>query len=541
MDGRVEPTPFEWLEEYNGQLYSPARMKRKVRSRKKEFIGWGSRRLIEFLQSIGKDTSQHISQYDVTAIINDYVNKNNLLHPSKKKRVLCDERLHSIFGRKTISRIKIHDLLEVHFAENLEESDDDLSCSSDEKDNGFETNEQGTVLSFERKTHQKRKVSETPKSEFAAINDNNIKLVFLKKSLVEDVLKDPETSESKLVGSFVRIKSDPNDYLQKNSHQLVQVTGLKKASGTGGTNMDFLLQVSNVVKDIRVGMLSDDKFSEEECKDLHQRIKDGLLKRPTVVELQQKAQILHEDITKHWLAREIPLLQNLIDRANEKGWRRELDQYLEKKKLLESPEEQSRLLCEVPKVIADEIEPEATPQGTPEEVKQGNSGSPRSILSGASEIPIHVIAATGTASTLMSHSTDYAEFQRNFIEGESKQPSHSINKSNGETQLANTEENKRCHEMVAKQVMTSQVIDLSDDEENEELSVGKQIPDDMPGSLLWHYLDPQGFMQGPFSLTSLKRWSDADYFPPDFKVWRMDQRPEEAVSLKDILDQIFPS
>ncbi len=135
----------------------------------------------------------------------------------------------------------------------------------------------------------------------------------------------------------------------------------------------------------------------------------------------------------------------------------------------------------------------------------------------------------------------FAEFQRNFIEGESKQPSHSINKSNGETQLANTEENKRRHEMVAKQVMTSQVIDLSDDEENEELSVGKQIPDDMPGSLLWHYLDPQGFMQGPFSLTSLKRWSDADYFPPDFKVWRMDQRPEEAVSLKDILDQIFPS
>jgi hypothetical protein len=83
--------------------------------------------------------------------------------------------------------------------------------------------------------------------------------------------------------------------------------------------------------------------------------------------------------------------------------------------LLESPEEQSRLLCEVPKVIADEIEPEATPQGTPEEVKQGNSGSPRSILSGASEIPIHVIAATGTASTWMSHSTDYAGASYRFI------------------------------------------------------------------------------------------------------------------------------
>lgn len=43
---------------------------------------------------------------------------------------------------------------------------------------------------------------------------------------------------------------------------IIYLLGLKKASGTGGTNMDVLLQVSNVVKDIRVGMLSDDKFSE---------------------------------------------------------------------------------------------------------------------------------------------------------------------------------------------------------------------------------------------------------------------------------------
>lgn len=29
------------------------------------------------------------------------------------------------------------------------------------------------------------------------------------------------------------------------------------------------------------------------------------------------------EVLLQWLAREIPLLQNLIDRANEKGWRRE--------------------------------------------------------------------------------------------------------------------------------------------------------------------------------------------------------------------------
>ena len=231
MDKRVEPSPFEWLEEYNGQLYSPVRTKRKVRSRKKEFIGWGSRQLIEFLDSIGKNTSQQISQYDVTAIINDYVNRNNLLHPSKKKRIVCDEKLHFIFGRKAINRNKIYELLGAHFAENQYESDDDLLYSSDERENVFESNERENVLSFERKTHQKKKVYETPKidlspkSNFAAINFPNIKLVYLKRTLVEDLLKDPETSESKLVGSYVRIKSDPYDYLQKNSHQLVQVTG----------------------------------------------------------------------------------------------------------------------------------------------------------------------------------------------------------------------------------------------------------------------------------------------------------------------------
>jgi hypothetical protein len=34
------------------------------------------------------------------------------------------------------------------------------------------------------------------------------------------------------------------------------------------------------------------------------------------------------EVLLQWLAREIPLLQNLIDRANEKGWRREYPFYV---------------------------------------------------------------------------------------------------------------------------------------------------------------------------------------------------------------------
>ncbi|KAE9588334.1 hypothetical protein Lalb_Chr22g0354251 [Lupinus albus] len=61
----------------------------------------------------------------------------------------------------------------------------------------------------------------------------------------------------------------------------------------------------------------------EECKDLHQRVKDGLVKKPMIVDVERTARALHEDMTKHWLARELTMLQNLIDRTNEKGWRRE--------------------------------------------------------------------------------------------------------------------------------------------------------------------------------------------------------------------------
>jgi hypothetical protein len=134
-----------------------------------------------------------------------------------------------------------------------------------------------------------------------------------------------------------------------------------------------------------------------------------------------------------------------------------------------------------------------------------------------------------------------AEFQHDVIEKQPKQPSQFIDISHGDLQLANEEENKGGLQMVEKQVMSPQVIDVSDDEDNEPRGIGKQIPEDKLGSSMWHYLDPQGDIQGPFSLTCLKRWSEADYFPLDFKVWKMGQSQDEAVLLKDILQQLDQS
>ncbi|KAG5525214.1 hypothetical protein RHGRI_031779 [Rhododendron griersonianum] len=110
-------------------------------------------------------------------------------------------------------------------------------------------------------------------------------------------------------------------------------SGMRKVT-VGETKTEILLQVPNMSIDIGVDMLSDDNFSEvklvflvvlfshsflfvlyfvffqiftsyspEECEDLRQKVKDGLLRKLTIVELEHKAKSLHEDITNHvWIS-----------------------------------------------------------------------------------------------------------------------------------------------------------------------------------------------------------------------------------------------
>ncbi|CAJ2637037.1 unnamed protein product [Trifolium pratense] len=738
-----------WIEEINGEVQTSVRKKRKYKPKKKEYNGWGSTSLIQFLESIGIDTTNKITQSDVTQIINDYVKQNNLLHPTKKKRIECDARLHLLFGRKSISRLKISDLLESHFEENCGQSDDDFLFDSEDDEYVPGTCEIPKPVSSERKNHPKKHVVEKPRSYFAAVIPFNIKLVYLKKSLVDELLKDPETFETKVVGSFIRIKCDPNDYLQKNSHQLLQITGIKKSSGVGG---EIRLQASGFIKDISINMLSDDNFSEAECEDLHRRVKDGLLKRPMIVDLEEKARVLHEDMTKHWLAKEIALLENLIDRANEKGWRRELDGYLQKRAKLKSPEEQELLLREIPQVIAEDLESESTTLDVPDKKDETNfqelsqttstkaslptevpkavtddfeddfadeqewlfqdipqvttgyldfsesktpevpdkkaennmqgfweatctkeslvtevsktvangfldfseskapevqdkkaennmqgfweanctkeslvtevsktvangfldfseskapevqdkkaennmqgfweptcakeslvtkisktdangfackatklyaadrtkqeSESPKSILSlsGPSEVPLFNMAMNSTASNCISRDTITSAVHQWSSVPVHQQPAKQTDfaykkdglsipgKSNEVTIRANITQGPS-----DKQI---QVIELSDDDEEEiekpstiKPSIIKPVPAEELQSSMWHYKDPQGQVQGPFPIISLKCWSDARYFSPDFKVWKAGQSQDQSVLLLDILPKYFP-
>nr|XP_034922497.1 uncharacterized protein At5g08430-like [Populus alba] len=298
--------------------------KRKERSKTKMFLGWGSKCLFEFLTSIGQETNKELSQHDVTIIIFGYCRDNNLLDPLKRKKILCDEKLCSLLGRKFVNKNSIYKLLTKHFAENLEESRNEFVNSLEvEGQNALSPCKRQKNSSWEGKSQNKEVVSDMQRSCFASVIPRNIKLVYLRRSALEELSKQPEIFDAIVMGSFVRAKTDPNDWMQKNSHQLMQVIGIKKTLINGEVNSVILLQLSNRVSDVPISKVSENDFSEEECQDLHQRVKDGLLRRPNVAEFEEKARSLHETITKNWIAKELVALSNLINQANEKGWRKE--------------------------------------------------------------------------------------------------------------------------------------------------------------------------------------------------------------------------
>lgn len=199
-----------------------------LKSKKMEFIGWGSKLLMEFLASIGKDTHLELSEYEVTTIVMEYCKVHNLFHPEKKKKIICDAKLQNLFRRKSVNRNSILHLLSVHLAENIFSSEDESELYSQNLDKNDPNGAKRKKLEESqpvKKSRVNKEVAVVKESSFAAIVPQNMKLVYLRRSLVINLSKQIEDFDEKVMDSFVRVKSDPNDYLQKNDYQLVQVIG----------------------------------------------------------------------------------------------------------------------------------------------------------------------------------------------------------------------------------------------------------------------------------------------------------------------------
>ncbi|XP_028554891.1 uncharacterized protein At5g08430 [Dendrobium catenatum] len=540
-------------------------VKEKSKLKKKTYVGWASKELIDFLVSLGKDTQQPLGQHDVYEIVKDYIQSNNLLHHDKKKKkhVFCDARLLSLFRRKKVNFFKVYSLLEKHFAEN--DDSDDESFSLEEDDYAKSAKKQRMDKSSSNQNTEKRHFLEhalqPPKQCFAAITEANIKLIYLKRSLIVELLKDPKTFESKVVGCFVRRKSDPKDNYGQGPlprmYQLNQITGgvIKAAEEykLGDMNTNIILCVSNYCKVVQISMLSDDNFEEEECEDLRRLVKEGLFKRPNIDELKEKIRAVHEDMVKHSVKKELLKLEKLIERANEKGWRKELFDYIERKKLLNKPEEIMRLIKELPDVTVD-IEAEAT-EGANSHVPAKNVTklNKAEVQGGIQSLKTSVIDATKQIIF-----EDKREDVPRISLGDAANPDSIITEEKHEDADPNsslmdaTNSDKRiaeekiegCDSSAIKVNVDTVVIEIDDEVEANgkgsddvhiiDLDVASENPVvENAGSLekIWNYLDPSGNVQGPFSIRTLEYWMEEGFFDEDFRIWKDSQSQENAIPL----------
>ncbi|KAE9606661.1 hypothetical protein Lal_00026024 [Lupinus albus] len=61
-------------------------------------------------------------------------------------------------------------------------------------------------------------------------------------------------------------------------------------------------------------------------------------------------------------------------------------------------------------------------------------------------------------------------------------------------------------------------------------------PTDCVNNKVWHYQDPAGKVQGPFSMLQLYKWKGSGHFPSDLRIWRIDEKQDYSILLTDVLD-----
>ncbi|KAG2395273.1 uncharacterized protein HKW66_Vig0073510 [Vigna angularis] len=278
-EGFTADVTFAARAEYkNDEDSKPAKRKR---SNSEEFVGWRSKPLISFLASIGKHETEPLTKWNVNSLIHEYIKEKSLDHPRYKGKFLPDERLFPIFRKKVVSKRDIYYLLEFHIAKKMEDSFEDennvqISNSSlDEHLIAKNSCTRSNLSTLIGKPPLKKGDFFIKHSHFASINAHNIKLIYLKRSLLLELSKQPESFLGKIVGTFVRARMDSNDSRQRKSYHLVRVLGVEFDEISNRT----LLQVSLMPKAIAISELSDEDFTE--------------------AEVQEKAESLHEDITKH--------------------------------------------------------------------------------------------------------------------------------------------------------------------------------------------------------------------------------------------------
>ncbi|XP_059647605.1 zinc finger CCCH domain-containing protein 19-like [Cornus florida] len=535
-------------------------------------IEWATKELLEFVMHMKNGDKSILSQFDVQALLLDYIKRNELRDPRRKSQIICDSRLENLFRKARVGHFEMLKLLESHFLIKEHSQREDI---------------QGTVVNTEvnqleadgntdipikggkdrrRKTRKKDRGPQSNVDDYAAIDTHNINLIYLRRKLMEDLLEDIENFHDKVAGTFVRIRISGSNQ-QHDIYRLVQVVGTSKATEPyklGKRTTDTALEILNLNKTevISIDTISNQEFTEDECKRLRQSIKCGLINRLTVGDILEKAMEVQAARVNDWMETEIVRISHLRDRASEKGRRKELRECVEKLQLLKTPKERRRRLEEIPEIHAD---PNMDPSHESEEEKevsednrQGVFARPRgSSFNSKRREPIS--PRSGSFSSQDSWSGTRKNSNQNWELNRTISNKNYLDRGEGTTLVGNIIDENSWKQVRDRDTQQSNNLEKLNSANNSE-TVGwnshsvvryDAMSDTSPGSLsaslaetvpkiseadkLWCYQDPSGRVQGPFSVVQLRKWSNTGYFPADLRIWRATENPDNSILLTDTL------
>ncbi|XP_010909493.1 uncharacterized protein [Elaeis guineensis] len=542
-------------------------------------ISWASDELLEFVAHMKDGDISELSQFDVQALLLEYIKRNNLRDRRRKSQIICDSRLENLFGKSRVGHFEMLKLLESHFlmkeASPLD-TDDNQGGVVDPDPMDVEGNSDASIMTTsDNRRKSRRKVEgkepQTNLDDFAAIDVHNIRLIYLRRNLMEDLLDDIDTFNEKVIGSFVRIRICGVGQRQ-DVYRLVQVKGTCKAADkykSGKKTTDVMLEILNLDKTelITIDIISNQEFTEEECKRLRQSIKCGFISRLTVGEVQEKARALQAVRVNDWLESEKLRLAHLRDRASEKGRSKELRECVEKLRLLNMPEDRNRRLNEVPEIHAD---PHMSPDyETAEEEEEPDSkrhdhysrSRASAFLRKGKELtsPGRGISISGDNWNDSRKNSNIGESSRSILtEGASNKSASRVGITNESSWKQGNDVHQTRSWEPPKTPTNATGLETGAWDNNQHglrpgqssgvqpgtptafLSTGVAVPSNASESeKIWHYHDPSGKIQGPFSMVQLRKWSTTGYFPTNLRIWKTFEKQEDSILLTDALSGKF--
>lgn len=497
---------------------------------------WATKDLLDFVAHMKNGDTSLLSQFDVQELMLEYIKRNNLRDPRKKSQIICDSRLKILFGKPRVGHFEMLKLLEFHFFMN-----EDLPKNAIIKNIGRQVDPDWNIENMvtlgnkdkKRKNHKKveERVPQNNVDEYAAIDVHNMNLIYLRRKLMENLIENNEEVLVKVVGSIVRIRISGSDQ-KHDMYRLVQVVGTSKADSLykiGDKSVDIVLEVLNLDKKetVSVNTISNQDLSEDECRRLRQSVRCGLVKRFTVGDIQDKAVSLQSARINDLMEAETLRLNNLRDRASEKGHKKDLREYVEKLQLLKTPEERERRLREIPEVHSD-------PKMNPDyETDDSEDSSNNEHVQVQHIKPKH----SGVNHKTTNSPIKQPEFLNNVNNSplKNKPPRHlTVKTEEGSTHGSSG--SVRPQTKVESNGSTS-TITTRTTATSSSLTTSSSIDTDM--DKVWHYRDPSGKIQGPFCKIQLQKWSTTGYFPVDMRIWM--KKEDDSLLLNNILKEEPPN